>query len=524
MIYNGNMPTAYAYSRYSSEPQGKGDSIRRQNEMVEKYLKQHPELKLSTDSSFQFSDEGVSAFRGTNAKRGAFARFLRLVEDGYIEPGSYLLVEQFDRLSRQEPMKALAQLHSLLQEDIIVVTLNDGKEYSKEVMAADGGMSLMMSVLQMIRSHEESRTKGLRVKQAWSQKMKKVDEGVMLTRRLPFWIDPNNHKKLNSKKLPVIRKIFNLAAKGSGATAIAKKLNSEGVETATGRAKYWSAGTIKKLLASPSVIGTLVTGDGVEHPGYFPKALPDALFYKVNQIAKSSKTVRSAKASARGLHPLSGLMYCSRCGGAAHHVTKQGKLRADGTKNIWRYAICAQSMESNQGCKYQSMSYGGIVQSVLRTIDNHEYSDAHGEALVELKKLEERARNLSARIDFHDDFKTVSGKRQYAQAINEYDQIQDQIKNLKESRSPLNARLFKTTKQAVLERGDKVDNSLLRQLINQVSLDFDTRTITVHFNDSGKEKVGLDDFEDGYDDLQGWGKNKTKKTRSKKGGNRGNFA
>ena len=515
IIYNDLMPIAYAYSRYSSEPQGRGDSIRRQKEMVERYLKQHPELELSTDTGLQFIDQGVSAFTGAHAKKGAFARFLRLVEDGHIESGSYLLVEQFDRLSRQEPLKALAQLQTILQEGIIVVTLNDGKEYSKEVMGADGGMSLMMSALQMIRSHEESRIKGLRVKQAWSQKMKKVDEGVMLTRRLPFWIEPENHKKLNRKRLPVIKKIFNMAAKGSGATAIAKLLNAEGTETATGHAKYWSAGTIKKLLKSKSVIGTLVTGDGVEHPGYFPSAIPEALFKKVNNINKSSKALRSPKTSLRGVHPLAGLMYCAKCGGVAHHVTKQGKLKADGTKSVWRYAVCAQSMETEEGCKYQSMPYNEIILSVMNAIDQHEYIDAEGNTLKEIKALEERAGLLSAKIDFHTDFKGTNGKKQYAEALSEFDQVQRRLVELKESRSPLSARLFKSTKEAILKNRTCVTNNLLRQLIHRVDLDFPKRTLVVHFNDNGKEGVGLDDFRDGYDNPPGWSEIKKSRIKSK---------
>ena len=509
------MPIAYAYSRYSSEPQGKGDSIRRQNEMVERYLKQHPELELSTDAGLQFSDQGVSAFRGAHAKKGAFARFLRLVEDGHIEPGSYLLVEQFDRLSRQEPMKAMAQLNSLLQEGIIVVTLNDGKEYSKEVMAADGGMSLMMSVLQMIRSHEESRVKGLRVKQAWSQKMKKVDEGVMLTRRLPFWIEPDNHKKLNRKRLPVIKKIFNMAAKGHGATAIAKFLNSEGVETATGHAKYWSAGTIKKLLKSKSVIGTLVTGDGVDHPGYFPAAIPEALFKRVNNIIKSSKAMRSPKSSLRGVHPLAGLMYCAKCGGTAHHVSKQGKLRIDGTKSTWRYAVCAQSMESEEGCRYQSMPYEALVLSVINAVEQHKYSDPEGDTFREIKLLEDRVQHLSAKIDFHTDFKSVIGKRQHAEALRDYDQAQRRLNELQESRSPLSARLFKSTKETILGNRNNVTNNLFRQLIHRVDLDFSSRKLVVHFNDNGKELVGLDDFRDGFDNPPGWSEVKVRKNQSK---------
>jgi len=304
-----------------------------------------------------------------------------------------------------------------------------------------------------------------------------------------------------------------MAAKGHGATAIAKKLNSEGIETATGRAKYWSTGTIKKLLKSKSVIGTLVTGDDVEHPNYFPAAIPEALFKKINNVTKSSRSVRSPKSSSRGIHPLAGLMHCAKCGGVAHYVTKQGKLKADGTKTTWRYAVCAQSMESDQECKYQSMPYGDVVSLVVNAIEQHEYSDAQGDTLKEVKALEDRARNLSAKIDFHADFKTVVGKKQYSEALNEYTQIQIKLKELNESRSPLNARLFKSTKHAIISNRNSITNNLLRQMIFRVDLDFLKRKIVVHFNDNGKEHVGLDDFAEGFDEPPNWSQAGIKKIR-----------
>jgi DNA-binding ferritin-like protein len=140
------------------------------------------------------------------------------------------------------------------------------------------------------------------------------------------------------------------------------------------------------------------------------------------------------------------------------------------------------------------MPYQGVVESVLNAIEQHEYSDAQGDTLKEIKTLEERVRYLSAKIDFHADFKSMVGKKQYSEALNDYDQAQMRLKELKEARSPLSARLFKSTKKAVTESGNDVTNNLLRQMINRVDLDFSKRNVVVHFNDNGKEKVGLETF------------------------------
>jgi DNA invertase Pin-like site-specific DNA recombinase len=54
-----------------------------------------------------YRDLGVSAFRGKNADHGALKAFLDRVESGLIQPGSYLIVESLDRLSRTDITYAL---------------------------------------------------------------------------------------------------------------------------------------------------------------------------------------------------------------------------------------------------------------------------------------------------------------------------------------------------------------------------------------------------------------------------------
>lgn len=44
-------------------------------------------------------DIGVSAYKGRNRDVGALGTFIRMVEDGTVRPGSFLLVESLDRLA-----------------------------------------------------------------------------------------------------------------------------------------------------------------------------------------------------------------------------------------------------------------------------------------------------------------------------------------------------------------------------------------------------------------------------------------
>jgi DNA invertase Pin-like site-specific DNA recombinase len=88
---------AYSYIRFSTPQQSLGDSLRRQTEKAAKYALEHG---LTLDTELNLSDLGVSAYRQSNAKKGALRVFLDALEAGHVAAGSYLLIENMDRLSR----------------------------------------------------------------------------------------------------------------------------------------------------------------------------------------------------------------------------------------------------------------------------------------------------------------------------------------------------------------------------------------------------------------------------------------
>jgi len=148
-----NSPLAYSYIRMSTNLQLKGDSLRRQTELSKAYAEKHG-LRLVSDMELQ--DIGVSAFKGDNVANGALGKFLESAKAGQVQAGSYLLVESLDRLTRQELLPSVKLLHDIIDLSINVVTLLDGKLYSKD--NADM-MSMMFSIVLMSRAHEESQTK-----------------------------------------------------------------------------------------------------------------------------------------------------------------------------------------------------------------------------------------------------------------------------------------------------------------------------------------------------------------------------
>lgn len=152
----------YSYLRFSDPKQAAGSSADRQVEYARRWAADHG---MALDDALSLRDEGLSAYHQKHVKQGALGVFLLAVDEGRIAPGSVLVVEGPDRLSRAEPIQAQAQLAQSINADITVVTASDGRAYNREGLKAQP-MDLVYSLLVTIRAHEESDTKSKRVKAA----------------------------------------------------------------------------------------------------------------------------------------------------------------------------------------------------------------------------------------------------------------------------------------------------------------------------------------------------------------------
>ncbi len=122
-------PRAYSYIRFSTPEQARGDSLDRQKDKAAKWALDHG---LELDTELKMTDAGVSAHRGKNARTGALAGFVTAVEKGYVPEGSYLLVENIDRLTRDDMSEAITLFMRIINAGVTVVTLTNNNAYSKE--------------------------------------------------------------------------------------------------------------------------------------------------------------------------------------------------------------------------------------------------------------------------------------------------------------------------------------------------------------------------------------------------------
>ncbi|WP_350441868.1 recombinase family protein, partial [Proteus mirabilis] len=147
---------------------------------------------LTLVEDLSFNDFGISAYKGDNLKNGALGKFLELVHSGYIPNGSTLIIESFDRLSRQTAIKAQAIFSEIISAGITIVTAMDNRSYNLKSVT-ENPFDLMYSLMIMIRANEESETKSKRVKEAIKANIRNKK---IVSSKLPYWIKHNKEKDI----------------------------------------------------------------------------------------------------------------------------------------------------------------------------------------------------------------------------------------------------------------------------------------------------------------------------------------
>ena len=289
------MRLAYSYIRFSSPDQKKGDSKRRQWEATELFCQKN---NLILEKSRQFYDEGKSGFRGKHRTEGALGRFLKLVEQGRVPVGSVLIVEAFDRLSREDTLTAFNLFTSLLKAGVDVVTLVDGQWFSKDTINQNIGQ-LFISLGAVWHAHNYSTVLAVRVGNAWAQKQKLArEECKPMTKACPGWLRMSADRKcyeIVPERDKIVKLIFWLALRGWGYGRIAKLLNRHRDKVpvwGVGRNKTqaWHYSYIQKILFNRAVLGEFIPGSAQgasQKPtpdaviGYYPRIIEDATFLRV---------------------------------------------------------------------------------------------------------------------------------------------------------------------------------------------------------------------------------------------------
>jgi DNA invertase Pin-like site-specific DNA recombinase len=381
---------AWSYLRFSSLGQMDNTSLERQLEATRAYCRTHG-LELQED----LRDLGISSFRGLNAREGALAGFLKLVEAGKAR-GDYLLIEEWSRLSRQKPIKSLALFTRIVDEGgVKIVTVQDGRVYD-----GDNVGDLLLALVSFDNSHRESALKSMRVRAAWKQKIEKAEKnGTVMTAACPKWLKPRPDGTgfdLIEEKVETVRTIFHCAvALDLGSDAIMRHLNKQKIKP-LGPSKTWGKSSVARLLKNEAVLGRYtpktdgVPGDKVLE-NYFPQVISPGLFHQAQERLQA----RQGKKGRRGIgfsNLFQGLLQCWNC---------KGMMRLQSFGDARPRNLCCDNVGRGNPCSQTaSWDYLSFQRSFLKFITEVDLQTVMTDTdkVGERKALEDKIRELTAQL------------------------------------------------------------------------------------------------------------------------------
>jgi DNA invertase Pin-like site-specific DNA recombinase len=478
---------AYSYVRFSTPEQMRGDSFRRQSEMSERYAREHG-LQLD---DLNFQDLGKSAYRGGNKKAG-LGELLEAVKVGAIEQNSVVLIENLDRLSRETARKALRTLESIVDEGVSVVTLSDGREYTKQNLDEDP-TSLLLSILVFMRANDESKIKSQRVRAAWGNKRAGAATKV-LTKAGPAWLKLVDGKwQLLPDRVKIVREIFQRVAEGEGVESVAASLNDR--DEPTWKGERWHRSYLWKTIVSKAPLGifqphTFIERDGkrVREPigeaidGYFPSIVSEELWLAAN-AGRAEPQPHSGKVR----NILSGLGRCPLCGATATRKDKSGpKDRAAGRELA--YLVCAAAA-SKAGCRRYLQARADHVEEAIRTQLGKEL-DGAPDANEAVQRRQEMLRTSLETVQEHvnrivhaieEGGESIALRERLDALSGEAEEIEKELEELETLTPKLVTQALSNLMDAIPDGTTEQINTCLRRVFSKAVIEYAEGTIALYW-------------------------------------------
>jgi DNA invertase Pin-like site-specific DNA recombinase len=412
-------PMAYSYVRFSSSRQRHGSSLHRQTQ--DTVAGESPESWCSRnnvilDTSLTFRDLGRSAWQGQKQKE--LYAFLEAVQTGRILPGSYLLVEKLDRVSRKGVDEGMEVIKKILNAGISIVTLMNGRIYGpKSHKKLKDGLMELQFYLEAAEEYSETLSK--RVSAAWEVMRGKARQRILVSARIPAWLKPvgqgsERRAVVIPEKAAIVRHVFDLALAGHGTIVIRRLLSEDKLDNGRRNPHKrpplsgpdWTRKAVWDLLRDRSVLGEYQPKSGGKNSGepiedYFPAIISLAPFHKVGALLGSRHNNNVARQSVKMLNLFSGILKDARSGANYILVERVEKDRGQGKYHHYVYGS-----ESTQGANSFPLEvFDKAILKELREIDPRELLPANGgqdevlELAGELSGLEAEISAIAADMD-----------------------------------------------------------------------------------------------------------------------------
>jgi hypothetical protein len=473
--------------------------VQRQTEKAAKYALDHG---LELDTERNLADLGVSAFRGKNARTGALWRFLDDVKRGYVTKGSYLLIENMDRMSRDDIITSQGLFSLIISSGINVVTLTDQELYTLERFKREPEAMYRITA-ELIRANRESTRKSQLIGDAKTRTKKRLIEGSLVgrpyTRWTPAWItwsEEERQYKLIPERAALVREIFEMADAGAGMAGIARTLNERRVPTWISKGKrktadHWRHSYIRKILTSTAPIGTFtphttthdettrVRRDEAMDPvaNLFPKVVAEDVYWRVRRrLTTKAPRGRNTRQPPKAI--TAGIIYCATCGSTVTRVAKQS------ARGSYIYLVCSRANMRAAGCEYKAVRYDAVEEALRGNAHKVIKEAPRGKSAAALDKqidtLQANADAAEHRVfeaaEAYAHERTPALRRVLTESERVEKEIQKELRHLRTQRDTLTTASVKDRLKAVervltQKTGVIETNTVLRDAIRRIVLD-----------------------------------------------------
>lgn len=405
-------PSAYIYSRVSKETQAiNGEGLQRQEDRAKTFIDNlnHQRIKDNlpayTIADSIITDIGLSGYYGLNTQENAgLGAFIKAAETANIEPGSLLVVEAVDRISRLPADDARDIFRKLAKLKIDIAITKFSLIITHDQKTELGTDLLLTAAFHLANLESEQKSQRIRATIAIRRKEDR-EGGKKRTSNCPAWMELSDDRmcfELIPEKAAVIKRIFDMKIAGKGSHLICKQLNEEGIPRPAqndGVNKTWNKAMVEKYLKMIQTYGafqptetqfidgkkvTIPLGDVIEN--YYPAVVDKETFIQTQQSFKKGLGTRGRKAKG-SKNLFANLACCPACGSSAPYfnpaVRGRAKLR------------CRNHMD-HQGCDVTSIDYEECEDLLIKCLSGLDYSKLRGESF---ELLEREIANLEYQID-----------------------------------------------------------------------------------------------------------------------------
>lgn len=438
------------------------DSIQNQRELINDFLKKHPEIKKVQE----YVDDGYS---GTNFDRPNFKRMMAEIEKGHID---CVIVKDLSRLGRNyiEMGKYLERIFPMY--GVRVIAINDNYDTANESSDAD---QIVIPFKNLIND-AYCRDISMKIRSQLDVK-RKNGQFIGSFATYGYMKDPKNknHLIIDEYAANVVRMIFNMKLEGYSAGTIADHLNESKVLTPMEYKRFcglnfnggfqistdpiWHPNTVTRILKNEVYLGIAVQGKNrkinykvkesrpideskwIRVPGSHDPIIPKEIFDTVQNMLRLDTRTSPKKTQ---VDVLSGLVRCGDCG--------QNMIRRCSTKKEKTYYYYHCSTHKNGGgCSSHLISSDKLQDMILWQIRQQVELLVNAEMIIsaadnlpneqfQVKFLNEQMGKLNAEIEKYEDLKTklYQDLREGTVAQDEYKDLQERFnRKLIEAKSSL---------------------------------------------------------------------------------------